>query len=44
MDKYIHVLENDESNVFASIGIANVLAEFNKVFEAVEILKGIKEA
>lgn len=44
MDKYIHVLENDESNVFASIGIANVLAEHNKVIESVEILKAVKEA
>jgi tetratricopeptide (TPR) repeat protein len=30
--------------VFAAIGIANVLAEFNKVIEAIEILKGVKEA
>ena len=30
--------------MFAAIGIANVLAEFNKVIEAIEILKGVKEA
>lgn len=44
MEKYINVLENDETNVFASIGIACVLAEHNKVSEAIEILKGVKEA
>ena len=44
MDKYIQVLESDESNVFAAMGIANVLAEHNKVYEAIEILKGVKEA
>jgi tetratricopeptide (TPR) repeat protein len=44
MEKYIVVLESDESNVFAALGIANVLAEHNKVPEAIEILKGVKEA
>ena len=44
MEKYIQVLENDESNVFASLGVASVLAEHNKVNEAIEILKGVKEA
>jgi hypothetical protein len=43
MDKYIAVLEIDEANTFASLGIANVLAEFNKVNEAMEIFKIIKE-
>lgn len=40
----MQVLEADEQNVFATLGIANVLAEFNKVGEAIEILKGIREA
>lgn len=44
MDKYIQVLEVDESNIFAAMGIASVLAEHNKVLEAMEILKGVKEA
>jgi predicted negative regulator of RcsB-dependent stress response len=43
MEKYKQVLENDESNLFAAMGIASVLAEFNKVNEAIEILKGVKE-
>ena len=38
------VLEHDESNIFAAMGIACVLAEFNKVEEAVEILKKLMEA
>lgn len=44
MEKYIFVLENDESNVFAAVGVANVLAEHGKVVDAIEILKGINEA
>lgn len=38
------MLEVDESNIFAAMGIASVLAEHNKVLEAMEILKGVKEA
>lgn len=44
MDKYIEVLEADDSNIFAALGIANILAEHNKVTEALEIMKSIKEA
>ena len=44
MEKYIEVLESDDSNIFAAIGVANILAEHNKVPEALEILKSIKEA
>jgi hypothetical protein len=43
MDKYILVLENDETNSFASLGVANVLAEHNKVSEALEVYKILKE-
>ena len=43
-EKYKMVLEHDESNIFAAMGIACVLAEFNKVEEAVEILKKLMEA
>lgn len=44
MDKYIEVLESDEQNIFAALGIANILAEHNKVPEVLEILKSLKEA
>lgn len=44
MDKYISVLESDETNVFASLGVANVLAEHNKVHEAMEVYKVLKES
>jgi tetratricopeptide (TPR) repeat protein len=40
----MQVLEYDESNIFAAMGIAIVLAEHNKTEEALEILKGVKEA
>jgi len=43
-EKYKQVLEHDESNIFAAMGIACIFAEFNKVEEAVEILKKLKEA
>jgi tetratricopeptide (TPR) repeat protein len=43
-EKYKQVLEYDESNIFAAMGIACVFAEFNKVEEAVEILKKLMEA
>ncbi len=39
MDRYIAVLENDEANSFATLGIANVLAEHGKQNEAFEIYK-----
>jgi hypothetical protein len=44
MDKYLEVLEHDEQNVFAAMGVAVILAEHNKVPEALEILKGVREA
>ena len=43
MGKYIQVLENDESNCAASIGVANVLAEFNKIGESLDLFKLAKE-
>ena len=43
MGKYILVLENDESNCAASIGISNVLAEFNKIGESLDLYKLAKE-
>lgn len=43
-EKYMQVLEYDESNVFAAMGIAIILAEHNKIDEAYEILKSIMEA
>ncbi len=39
MGRYIAVLENDEANCFASLGIANILAEHGKQNEAYEIYK-----
>jgi len=44
MEKYITVLERDESNIYAAMGIACVLAEYNKILEALEILRAVKEA
>jgi RNA polymerase-associated protein CTR9 len=43
-EKYKQVLEHDESNIFAAMGVACIFAEFNKVEEAVEILKKLKDA
>jgi hypothetical protein len=43
MDKYISVLEGDEANCFAALGVANILAEFGKTSEAMEIYKVLKE-
>lgn len=43
MDKYINVLDIDEANCFAALGVANVLAEHGKVNEAMEVYKVIKE-
>jgi len=40
----MEVLKNDESNIFAAMGVAIILAEHNKTDEALEILKAIKEA
>ena len=41
MDRYIAVLEHDEANSFATLGIANILAEHGKQNEAFEIYKVI---
>ena len=43
MDKYIAVLEFDEANVFATLGVGNILAEHGKLNEAMEIYKVVKE-
>jgi hypothetical protein len=43
MDRYIIVLETDETNAFASLGVANVLAEHNKITESMEVYKALKE-
>lgn len=43
MDKYVNVLEIDEANAYAALGVANVLAEHNKLSEALEIYKSLKE-
>lgn len=43
MDKYIQVLEMDEANSFASLGIANILTEHGKINESMEIYKALKE-
>lgn len=43
MDKYMNVLEFDEANCFAALGVANVLAEHNKLTEAMEVYKVLKE-
>jgi hypothetical protein len=40
-EKYMEVLKNDESNIFAAMGVAIVLAEHNKIKEALEILKAV---
>lgn len=42
MHQYFTVLEIDECNTAACLGIANVLSEYNKVTEAKEILKVIE--
>ena len=39
MNQYFSVLEIDDANCFGSLGIANVLCEYNKVHEAKEIYK-----
>ena len=44
MDKYINVLEFDEANCFATLGVANVLAEYGKIQEPMEIYKVLKES
>lgn len=43
MDKYINILEFDEANCFAALGVANVLAEHGKINDSMEIYKVIKE-
>lgn len=42
MQQYFSVLEIDECNTAACLGIANVLSEYNKVTEAKEIFKVIE--
>ena len=42
MQQYFQVLETDEMNTAGSLGIANVLSEYNKVTEAREIYKVIE--
>jgi len=44
MDRYITTLEYDEANCFATLGVANVLAEYGKLNEAMEIYKVLKES
>jgi tetratricopeptide (TPR) repeat protein len=39
LQKYFGILEIDESNTYASLGIANILTEYGKVDEAKEIYK-----
>jgi tetratricopeptide (TPR) repeat protein len=40
----MQVMEYDESNVFAAMGVAIILAEHNKIDESYEILKSIMDA
>ena len=44
MDKYVQVLEFDEANCFATLGVGNVLAEYGKLNEAMEVFKVVKES
>ena len=44
MDRYVAVLEYDEANCYATLGIGNVLAEHGKLNEAMEIYKVLKES
>lgn len=44
MDRYMHILDKDEGNCFATLGIGNVLAEHGKLNEAMEIYKVLKES
>ena len=37
-------MDHDEANCFATLGIGNILAEYGKVAEAMEIYKVIKES
>lgn len=38
-DKYLDILYHEQSNSYAALGVANILAFFNKVDDAVEIYK-----
>jgi hypothetical protein len=38
-NKYMEILAHDQSNCYACIGLANVLAYFNKTEDALEIFK-----
>lgn len=44
MDHYTAVLEVDDANVFATLGVGNILAEHGKLPEAMEIYKIVKES
>lgn len=43
LDLYMKVLEIENNNVFATLGIGNILGEFGKVNEAQEIFKIVRE-
>jgi len=43
-NKYLDILANDQSNCFACIGLANILAYFNKTEDAQEIFKLMAES
>jgi tetratricopeptide (TPR) repeat protein len=40
---YMKVLEQDDGNIYAALGTANVLGEYGKVDEAQEIYKVLRE-
>ena len=44
MQQYFSVLELDEMNTAGSLGIANILSEYNKVTEAKEIFKVVENS
>jgi len=43
-NKYLEILAHDQTNCYASLGIANVLAFFNKNEDALEIYKLLAQA
>lgn len=43
-NKYLEILAHDQSNCFACLGVANVLAFFNKIEDAQEIYKLISQS
>ena len=44
MDRYLNVLEHDEANCYAVLGVGNILAEHGKTHEASEIYKMLRES